>query len=349
LDLLPIVEHLKERKNLLAFSGGVDSTALFFILLRLSIPFDIAIVHYHRRAQADEEIAYAQELALRYNKRCFVAHISLDDANFEAMAREFRYDYFETMIREHNYTNLLTAHQLDDRFEWMMMQFCKGAGCAELGGMTTITNKGYYTLVHPLLETSKAQLKKYLDENNLTYFFDHSNNDPKHTRNFFRPLIAPLMERYEKGIKKSFEFIQKDLDSYPLPTPVEIQELVAFKTSDETTTLRLISTLLKKRGKLLSQGEREEIIRQKECVISNKWVISYGVNHTIIAPFVKNSMTKKFKEECRKNGVPKLLRSYLFSAQIPLCDVHSLLDSLHVHDENEAFPLSSPLLHSYMR
>ena len=37
---------LKTKKNLLAFSAGIDSSALFFILLENGIEFDVAIVDY---------------------------------------------------------------------------------------------------------------------------------------------------------------------------------------------------------------------------------------------------------------------------------------------------------------
>lgn len=46
---------LQNSKNLLGFSGGVDSVALFFLLLEFKIDFDIAIVHYHTRKEADED------------------------------------------------------------------------------------------------------------------------------------------------------------------------------------------------------------------------------------------------------------------------------------------------------
>ena len=58
---------LKNKKNLLAFSGGVDSTALFFLLQDQKIVFDIAIVNYNLREKAKEEVLYAKELAKKYN------------------------------------------------------------------------------------------------------------------------------------------------------------------------------------------------------------------------------------------------------------------------------------------
>ena len=45
------------------FFCWVDSTALFFLLVECEIPFDIAIVHYHTRKQADDELSHAQHLA----------------------------------------------------------------------------------------------------------------------------------------------------------------------------------------------------------------------------------------------------------------------------------------------
>ena len=64
------LEKLQGKKNLLAFSAGVDSTALFFILLQNNINFDIAIVNYNTREQSQEELAYAKELASTYNLKC---------------------------------------------------------------------------------------------------------------------------------------------------------------------------------------------------------------------------------------------------------------------------------------
>ena len=54
---------IQNQKNLLAFSAGVDSSALFFLLLEQNIPFDIAIVNYNLRVQSKDEVFYAKNLA----------------------------------------------------------------------------------------------------------------------------------------------------------------------------------------------------------------------------------------------------------------------------------------------
>ena len=66
----------KSSNNLLAFSAGVDSTALFFWLVEKNIPFDIAIVNYHTRPTSDEEVAYAKELAEKFNKKITLKNAS---------------------------------------------------------------------------------------------------------------------------------------------------------------------------------------------------------------------------------------------------------------------------------
>ena len=112
---------IKNQKNLLAFSAGVDSTSLFFLLLKQNIPFDIAIVNYNLREQSKDEISYAKELALKYNKKIFLKDIKLENSsNFEKTARDIRYKFFEEIISKNSYENLITAHQLNDKLEWFI-------------------------------------------------------------------------------------------------------------------------------------------------------------------------------------------------------------------------------------
>lgn len=70
--MTPKIPKINTSKNLLAFSSGVDSSALFFILLENNIPFDLAIVNYNTREESKNEIAYAKELTEKYNKKNFL-------------------------------------------------------------------------------------------------------------------------------------------------------------------------------------------------------------------------------------------------------------------------------------
>ena len=49
------LEPLKDKKALLAFSHGVDSTALFYLLVKAGVSFDCAMVNYQTRPSSNTE------------------------------------------------------------------------------------------------------------------------------------------------------------------------------------------------------------------------------------------------------------------------------------------------------
>ena len=314
---------IKNQKNLLAFSAGIDSSALFFLLLEQNIPFDIAIVDYNQREQSKEEVSYAKELAIKYSKNIYLKDVTLDaNSNFEKNARDIRYAFFEEIINEHSYENLITAHQLNDKLEWFMMQITKGAGLVELIGFNVFENKENYKIYKPLLQITKEELQKYLKQNDLKYFIDNSNFDEKYKRNFFRHNFSDkLLEEFKEGIKKSFDYLQKDLNSLNIQdSPKQkIKELEIFvNQKDDNLNIRTIDLSLKRRGILLTNAQRNEILKQKEITISNKINISMNENNIWITPMLNITMDKKFKELCRVNKIPKNIRAYIFSENIDL-------------------------------
>ncbi|MCT7548234.1 tRNA lysidine(34) synthetase TilS [Aliarcobacter butzleri] len=314
---------IKESKNLLAFSAGVDSSALFFLLLKQNIPFDIAIVNYNVRVQSKDEVNYAKELALKYNKQIYIKDIKLEStSNFEKMARDIRYKFFEEVIDENSYETLITAHQLNDKLEWFLMQLTKGAGLVELIGFNEFEQKENYKVYKPLLEITKEELENFLKQENIKYFIDNSNFDEKYKRNYFRHNFSDkLLNEYTNGIKKSFKYLQDDINSLNIEiTPIKIfDELEIYKNqNDNNLNIRIIDNSLKKRGFLLSSAQREEILKQKEITISHKINISIKEDFIWICPNVSSIMDKKFKENCRINKIPKNVRNYIYYKKIDM-------------------------------
>lgn len=314
---------IKNQKNLLAFSAGVDSVALFFLLLEQNISFDIAIVDYNLRAQSKDEISYAKELALKYNKTIFIKDVNLENnSNFEKIARDIRYSFFKEIILNEKYENLITAHQLNDKLEWFLMQLSKGAGLVELIGFNEFEQKENYKIYKPLLNITKDELENYLKINNHKYFIDESNFDEKYTRNFFRHNFSnPFLENFSSGVKKSFEYLQNDLNSLNIQNnPIKkIEELEIFlNQKDDNLNIRTIDLSLKKRGILISSAQRDEILKQKELTISHKINISILEDYIYITPVCNEIMDKKFKELCRIKNIPKNIRSYIFKNNIDL-------------------------------
>ena len=308
--------QLKEGKNLLAFSAGGDSTALFFLLLQHQIPFDIAIIDYELRLQSKDEVHYAQALAQKHQLHCFTHTASKIATNFEANARAIRYEFFEKIIQERHYTNLLTAHHLGDRFEWMLMQFCKGAGCAELGGMQAVEQRENYTLLRPLLHLDKSELLSFLNKEKIHYFEDASNKDTKYKRNEFRLNHAqPLLQKYRQGIEKSFQYLDSDIKEIIHKVTLHTYDDFSYfqSSGDKRSDIFHIDKALKRRGYLLTAPERELLKSQEEVIIARKILLVQQHNFVFILPYIQTqTMPKVFKEEMRLLKIAPKMRGYLF-------------------------------------
>ena len=312
-----MLKRLKTKKNLLAFSAGGDSTALFFMLLEANIEFDIAIVDYAIREQSKDEINYAKELAKKYTKRCFIYEAKSIEKNFEAKAREIRYSFFEDLIQTYNYENLLTAHHLGDRFEWMLMQFCKGAGCVEIAGMKMVEKRDGYKLIRPLLDMDKSELLEYLHKKDIKYFEDESNLDESIKRNSFRHNFSnPLLKKYKDGIKKSFNYLDTDRELLVKELDINVVDEFAYFTNTHNfrTTIYHIDKYIKSKGHLLSASEKELLKYQDTVIVSRRFVINQNEKYIFITPFIKENtkMDKKFKDNMRVLKIEPKLRPYLY-------------------------------------
>ena len=293
------------------------------MLLEQSIPFDIAIVNYNLRVQSKDEVFYAKNLASKYKKNIFLKETKIENiSNFEKNARDIRYKFFDEIILENSYENLITAHQLNDKLEWFMMQLSKGAGLVELIGFNEFEQKENHKIYKPLLNITKEELENYLKINNHKYFVDQSNFDEKYKRNYFRHTFSnKFLENFSSGVKKSFEYLQIDLDSLNIQNiPIKkIKELEIFlNQNDDNLNIRTIDLSLKKRGFLLTSAQRNEILKQKEITISHKINISIQQNHIWIAPICSEFIEKKYKELYRINKIPKNIRTYIFREKIEL-------------------------------
>jgi tRNA(Ile)-lysidine synthase len=305
-------------KNLLAFSGGVDSSALFFWLMEKNIPFDIAIVNYHTRETSDEEVEYAKSLAKKYNKKIFIKDCFLEKFS-EKKARECRYRFFEEIIKKEKYDTLILAHQLNDRFEWFLMQLSKGAGLKELISMQEWEEREFYKIYRPFYNISRREIINYLHKNNIKYFIDKSNFDKKYKRNLIRHEFSDkFIEMFENGVKRSFEFLEEDKKLLVDTKWKKIKKLYFFEKSTPKKDIKKVDLILKQLKILPTKAQKDEILKTNfNCVIQGKIAIDSNEKKIFIAPYVKIPLSKQQKEFFRINKIPPKVRSYI--AKEKLC------------------------------
>jgi tRNA(Ile)-lysidine synthase len=211
----------------------------------------------------------------------------------------------------------------------MLMQFCKGAGCAELTGMRYKDKRSSYTLYRPLLHLDKQELLSYLHTNKLRYFEDASNQDEKYTRNKFRKNHTnPLLQEYLSGIKKSFAYLDADADELIQNSQVHtFNQLAYFKASNsKRSDIYTIDKYLKSVGHMITANERLFLKEKKSLVVGRKHLITQMQGYIFIAPYIQGeTMPKKLKEKMRLLHIEPKLRPYLALDKEALAFVSRLL------------------------
>ncbi|RDU65567.1 tRNA lysidine(34) synthetase TilS [Helicobacter sp. MIT 14-3879] len=309
--------YLQDKRNLLGFSGGADSTCLFHLLLKNGIYFDIAMVNYNLRKESKDEIRYAKKLAKKYNKKIFILKAKKIKNNFESRAREIRYDFFKKIINSYNYDNLVLANQLNDRIEWLLMQLSKGCGLNSLLGFDSLIKANSFNIIRPFSETSRDKIEHYLKKHKIKYFIDKSNKDIKYKRNYFRKNYASnLVRNYSSGLLKSLSFLKEDF--LALYGGVMIREITnsvyrifVFKKRLDLENLHNIDICAKKLGYVISQKQREEILKSLySCVIGDKIIIDCNKNEIFICENLsKQKQNLKNPEESQLKKTQKLKKA----------------------------------------
>jgi tRNA(Ile)-lysidine synthase len=303
-------------KNLLAFSAGVDSSALFFWLMEKNIPFDIATVNYHTRPTSDEEMEYAKNLAEKYNKKIYIKHCRLEKFS-EKTARECRHKFFEEIIQKEKYSTLIFAHQLNDRLEWLLMQFGKGAGLKELIAMGEWEERENYKIFRPFYNVSREEIISFLNERGIKYFIDETNFDKKYKRNLIRAEFSnKFIKLFENGVKKSFEYLEKDLSLLFQKDWIKNNSLYCFTKQNPDIDIKKADLIIKELGAIMTKAQRDEIIKTDfSCVIQGKIAVDSNSRQIYIAPYIKTPMPKEFKEQMRKNKIPPKVRGYVYISE----------------------------------
>jgi tRNA(Ile)-lysidine synthase len=184
----------------IALSGGLDSTVLLHLLVRLGRreelpPLSAVHVHHGLQAAADAWPAHCQALCDELGVPLRIERVQVDGgASLERAAREARYAAFERQLGRDEV--LLTGQHRDDQAETLLFRLLRGAGVRGLAGMPTARRLAEGWLVRPLLQVPRAQLEAYARQHDLRWVEDPSNADTGLARNFLRREVLPALARH---------------------------------------------------------------------------------------------------------------------------------------------------------
>ncbi|HEV7608695.1 MAG TPA: tRNA lysidine(34) synthetase TilS [Steroidobacteraceae bacterium] len=190
-----------------AFSGGVDSTALAHALVRARRRFaGLRLLHVDHGLQgaSADWARHCARMARVWRVPLVALEASIDrkrGESPEAVARDARYAQLARAMEAGEV--LVTAQHRDDQAETLLLQLFRGAGVAGLAAMPAIAAFGPGKIARPLLDTSRAQLLHYAHTHHLRWVDDPSNEQTVFGRNFLRHRVLPAIRERWPGVDQA--------------------------------------------------------------------------------------------------------------------------------------------------
>ena len=331
---LNVIKKLNINDNeyvVLACSYGPDSMVLLDLLKKTNLRIVVAHVNHKLRKESDEEELLLKEYC-KQNNIIFELKIINEkiDGNFEMIARNIRYDFFEVLINKYHSSYLFTAHHGDDLIETILMRLTRGSSLKGYAGFNMITKKKNYTLVRPLIYYTKEDIKKYVTENKIPYAIDNTNNEEKYFRNRYRLNILPELKKENKNVHLKFLELNEELNEYEEYFNKETNKIYndVYKNNIlEIDKFQLLDNIFKKRilQRILYEIYNKAIINinNNHIDLINKLIDSPKKNSIIYFPnnlYIQkeyNKISFSFKEEkissynYELKGNTKLLNGYI--------------------------------------
>ncbi len=194
---------VKEKKYLIALSGGADSVCLLLILDKLG--YNIEAVHCNFNLRGDESSRDEQfciELCKKRNIKIHLAHFDtnsyalLHKTSIEMAARNLRYSFFENLRHDIGADGVCVAHHQNDCAETLIMNLIRGTGIKGLAGIMPKRD----SIIRPLLCVSRDEIEDFLTKESQDYVTDSTNLDDFCVRNSIRLNIIPMMEKINPSV-----------------------------------------------------------------------------------------------------------------------------------------------------
>lgn len=183
---------------LVAVSGGVDSMVLLHLLLKCG--YKCAVAHCNftlRNEESDIDQELVESTCKKYNITCFTnrfetkKYAAENKISIEMAARELRYNWFNQLIISHDFNYVAVAHNMNDVAETVLINLTRGTGIKGLTGIKYINGN----IIRPLLFANRTQIEAYATIENIHFRIDKSNLENDYTRNKFRNIIIPELQK----------------------------------------------------------------------------------------------------------------------------------------------------------
>lgn len=181
----------------IALSGGGDSMALLHLAhawaAQTGVRLGAAIIDHGLRPESAAEARFAAQTCDALGVPAQILHWQAPESgNLLEAAREGRADLIAAWARGAGIEAVALGHSSDDLAETLIMRLMRGAGLAGLSAMADRWQDRGMIWLRPLLECSRAGLRKWLIAHDIIWIDDPTNDDLAYDRVRIRKAIADL-------------------------------------------------------------------------------------------------------------------------------------------------------------
>lgn len=230
---------LKDKKLLLAVSGGIDSMVMSDLFLKNNFQIGIAHCNFQLRGEeSSDDQKFIESYASKNSVPCYTTKFDTQSfandykVSIQVAARELRYKWFYELLETQNFNYILTAHHADDNLETFLMNLSRGTGIEGLTGIPQQNKE----IVRPLLPFSRDEIECYAEENNVEWREDSSNSSDKYLRNKIRHDIVPTLKEINHDFLESLRKTQSFLKQTQImaeDAAIMVYQQVAKQNGDE--------------------------------------------------------------------------------------------------------------------
>lgn len=185
---------------LLAVSGGKDSMTMLdlFNYFKYELKLNLVVCHFNHslRDDADRDEKFVKTQCEKYGLKFYskkedvLLYSNENKLSTEEGARFLRYKFFDEVKRIENLEYIATAHNKNDLSETVIMRILRGTGINGLIGIQS--ERG--DLIRPILNFSRDEIEKYIEENNIPFVEDKTNFEELYLRNKIRLNLFPILK-----------------------------------------------------------------------------------------------------------------------------------------------------------
>jgi tRNA(Ile)-lysidine synthase len=204
---------------LLAVSGGIDSMAMLHLFKEAGYTIGVAHCNFQLRGEASEiDEALVRDECKKMEVPFFVRKFDTQhyaDENglsIQIAARELRYTWFNELLKDNSYDVVATGHHFGDTMETIILNLTRGTSTEGFTGIP-VKNKN---IIRPLLNATREQIAKYIQEKRIPWREDESNLTDDYQRNYIRHHIIPKLKEINPSLESTWqntiEKIEGDLE-----------------------------------------------------------------------------------------------------------------------------------------